>query len=102
MTDAPTIIQAATDSGMLAAVIIAASVTALVALGMMFITLRRRARPSGLRALATAGLALGVVSIAVGGIVAVQPAVAQTAPPEVAPYVLVSDADDLQLPTLSE
>lgn len=91
-----------TDAGLLAAVIVAASVTALVAVGMMFAALRRRARLTGMRAVATAGLALGVVSIAVGGVVAVQPAVAQSAPEETAPYVLVSTSDDLQLPTLAE
>lgn len=102
MTDAPTIVQATTDSGLLSAVIVAASVTALVAIAMMFVALRKRSGRTGLRGAATAGLALGVVSIAVGGVVAVQPATAQTPAGPAAPYVLVSDADGIQLPTLAE
>lgn len=102
MTDAPTIVQAATDSGLLSAVIVAASVTALVALAMMFVALRTHTGRSGLRGAATAGLALGVVSIAVGGVVAVQPATAQPAHDKAAPYVLVSNVDDVQLPTLAD
>lgn len=95
-------VAAGPDAGLLAAVIVAASATALVAIGMMIVALRRSRRLSGIAGVATAGLALGVVSIAVGGVVAVSPAAAHAAPDEASPYVVVSSTDvDSQLPTLA-
>lgn len=92
---------AAPDSGLFAAVIVAAGVTALVALGMMLFGMHRSSRLTALRGLATAGLALAVVSIAVGGVLAVSPTSAQAALEEVGPtYVVTSDEADVQLPTL--
>lgn len=96
--------SAAPDAGLFAAVIIAAGVTALVALGMMIFAMHRNARLTGLTGLATAGLALGVVTIAVGGVLAVSPTVAQAVPDDAAPYVVTTSSDepDVQLPTLAE
>ena len=101
LVSAPT---SAPDSGLFAAVIIAAGVTALVAMGMTFFAMRRTARLTGTRVLAAAGLGLAVVSIAVGGVLAVSPSSAQAAPDQAAPYVVIPSGDDLdvQLPTLSE
>lgn len=92
------------DSGLFAAVIVAAGVTALVALGMMLFGMHRSARLTALRGLATAGLGLGVVSIAVAGVLAVSPASAQAAPDQTGPTYVVTSHDDpgLQLPTLSD
>lgn len=91
----------APDSGLFAAVIVAAGATALVALGMMLFGMYRSSRLTALRGVATVGLALGVVSIAVGGVLAVSPTSAQAAPDQTGPtYVVSSDAVDLQLPTL--
>lgn len=89
------------DSGLFAAVIVAAGVTALAALGMMLFGMHRSSRLTALRGLVTAGLALGVVSIAVGGVLAVSPNAAQAAPDHTGPtYVVSSDEGDSQLPTL--
>jgi formate hydrogenlyase subunit 3/multisubunit Na+/H+ antiporter MnhD subunit len=89
------------DAGLFAAIIVAAGVTALVALGMMVFGMYRSSRLTALRALGTAGLALGVVSIAVGGVLAVSPSPAQAAPEQAGPtYVVTSDEVDTQLPTL--
>lgn len=94
--------SAAPDAGLFAAVIVAAGVTALVALGMMLFGMHRNARLTALRGLATAGLGLGVVSIAVGGVLAVSPASAQASSDTSGPtYVVTSDDDPaIQLPTL--
>lgn len=96
------------DSGLFAAVIVAAGVTALVALGMMLFGMHRHSRLTALRGLATVGLALGVVTIAIGGVLAVSPTSAQAAPEPSGPTYVVSSADpaadadtDIQLPTLS-
>jgi multisubunit Na+/H+ antiporter MnhB subunit len=93
---------AAPDSGLTAAVIVAAGVTALVALGMTMFTLHRSARLTVLRALGTAGLGLLVVAAAAIGVLTVSPASAQAAPGDTAPAVstTVDDDLDLQLPTL--
>lgn len=93
---------AAPDSGIFAAVIVAAGATALAALAMMVFGMHRTSRLTALRGLATAGLGLGVVSIAVGGVLAVSPASAQAAPDQSGPtYVVTSDDEpSLQLPTL--
>ncbi|WP_395640555.1 hypothetical protein [Pseudolysinimonas sp.] len=91
---------AAPDAGLFAAVIVAAGVTALVALGLMLFGMHRSARLTVLRGLATAGLGLGVVTIAIGGVVAVSPTSAQAAPEQSGPTYVVSSDDDLQLPTL--
>ena len=90
----------APDAGLFAAVIIAAGVTALAALGLMIFGMHRNARLTVLRGLATAGLGLGVVSIAIGGVLAVSPSSAQAAPEQTGPTYVVSSNDDLQLPTL--
>ncbi len=92
----------APDAGLFAAVIVAAGATALAALGMMLFGMHRSARLTALRGLATAGLGLGVVSIAVGGVLAVSPASAQATPDQAGPtYVVTSDDDpSVQLPTL--
>lgn len=92
----------APDAGLLAAVIVAAGVTALVALGMMLFGMHRHARLTALRGLATGGLALGVITIAIGGVLAVSPSSAQAAPePSGATYVISTGEPDLQLPTLA-
>jgi hypothetical protein len=91
----------APDAGLFAAVIVAAGVTALVALGMMLFGMHRSSRLTALRGLATAGLALAVVSVAIGGVLAVSPTSAQAAPDQTGPtYVVTSDEADTQLPTL--
>jgi len=94
--------SAAPDAGLFAAVIVAAGATALAALGMMLFGMHRSSRLTVLRGLATAGLGLGVVTIAVGGVFAVSPTSAQAAPDQSGPtYVVTSDDDpDIQLPTL--
>lgn len=94
----------APDSGLFAAVIVAAGATALAALGMMLFGMHRSARLTVLRGLATAGLGLGVVTIAVGGVLAVSPTSAQaTTDSSSGPtYVVTSDeGPDIQLPTLA-
>lgn len=90
------------DTGLFAAVIVAAGVTALVALGMMLLSMHRSARLTVLRGLATAGLGLGVVAVAVGGVLAVSPSSAQATTDTTGPtYVVTSNDDpDIQLPTL--
>lgn len=93
--------SSAPDSGLFAAVIVAAGVTALVALGMMLFGMHRHARLTAFRGLATAGLALGVITIAVGGVLAVSPTSAQATPDQAGPtYVVTTDDPDIQLPTL--
>jgi hypothetical protein len=89
------------DAGLFAAVIVAAGVTALVALGLMLFGMQRTGRLNVLRGLATAGLSLGVIAIAIGGVVAVSPTSAQASPEQNGPtYVVSSDQPDIQLPTL--
>lgn len=90
----------APDTGLFAAIIVAAAVTALVALGLMLHGMHRNARLTARRGLATAGLGVGVVTIAVGGILAVSPSSAQAAPEQNKPSYVVSTDGDLQLPTL--
>jgi formate hydrogenlyase subunit 3/multisubunit Na+/H+ antiporter MnhD subunit len=98
---AAALVAPAPDSGLFAAVIVAAGVTALVALGMMLIGMHRHSRLTALRGLATVGLALGVVSVAVGGVLAVSPTSAQAASDLSGPtYVVTNDDPDIQLPTL--
>jgi hypothetical protein len=98
---ATTAAAAAPDAGIFAAVIVAAGVTALVALGLMLFGMQRTGRLNVLRSLATAGLSLGVIAIAIGGVVAVSPASAQASPEQNSPgYVVSSDEPDIQLPTL--
>jgi hypothetical protein len=89
------------DVGILAAVIVAAGVTALVALGLMLIGMHRTARLTVVRALGTVGLGVGVVVIAVGGVVAISPTSAQAETPSKGPTYVVSSQDDIQLPTLA-
>lgn len=90
----------APDSGLFAAVIVAAGVTALAALGLMLFGMHRNARLTALRGLATAGLGLGVVSIAIGGVLAVSPTSAQASPEQSGPTYVVTSDDETQLPTL--
>jgi formate hydrogenlyase subunit 3/multisubunit Na+/H+ antiporter MnhD subunit len=98
---AAALVAPAPDSGLFAAVIVAAGVTALVALGMMLIGMYRHSRLTALRGLATVGLALGVVSVAVGGVLAVSPTSAQAASDQTGPtYVVTTDDPEIQLPTL--
>ena len=78
---------------MFVALIIAVGVTALVAVAMMLVTLRRSARLTLARGMASAALAFAVVIIAVGGVVAASAQPAQAAAPS-GPVVT-----DLQLPT---
>ncbi|MEO5534465.1 MAG: hypothetical protein ABIR17_04960 [Pseudolysinimonas sp.] len=90
------------DSSIFAAVIVAAGATALVALGMMFFGMRRTHNLTGLRALATVGVAVAVISVAIGGVFAVSPAPAQASPNDSSPTFTYSttDSPDIQLPTL--
>ena len=98
----------APDSGLAAAVIFAAAVTALVALGLMLLGLHRNARLTIAHGLATGALALGVIGIAVLCIVASSPEPAQ-ATSDQSPTILTTDTEDeglvdgedIQLPTLS-
>ncbi len=94
----------APDAGLFAAVIVAAAVTALVAVAMTFFGMHRTSGLTGVRVLAAAGLGVAVVGIAVGGVLAVSPSSAQAAPDQAAPYVVTASDDGLnvQLPTLSE
>lgn len=94
----------APDAGLFAAIIVAAGVTALVALGMMLLALHRSSRLTLLRAIGTAGLALGVVAVASLGVVAVSPTSAQAGPNGGGPPVSepVDDGLDIQLPTLPQ
>lgn len=90
-----------TATGLPAAMIVAAGVTALVALGFMLGALRRRQRLTIRAITASAGAALAVVGLAVGGVVAASPDPAQAAPEPANRYVVESgDPFDLQLPTL--
>jgi FtsH-binding integral membrane protein len=90
------------DSSLFAAVIVAAAVTALVALAMMLFGMQRTHNLTGLRALATAGIAVAVISVAIGGVFAVSPSPAQASPNDSAPTFTYSttDSPDIQLPTL--
>ncbi len=78
---------------MFVALIVALGATALVALAMMLVTLRRSARLTVARGMASGALALGVLAAAATGIVAVSTQSAEAAAPS-APLVA-----DLQLPT---
>ena len=101
MSAALTTAATAPDAGLFAAVIVAAGVTALVALGIMIFGMQRSGRLNVLRGLGTAGLSLGVIAIAVGGVVAVSPSSAQASPEQNSPTYVVTSDDDIQLPTLA-
>lgn len=91
------------DSGLSAAIIAAAGVTALVALVMMGVGLYRSNRLSFVQAFGTAGLALGVIAVSTFGVLAVSPDSARASGDEQAPgidYVVEDEGPDLQLPTL--
>jgi len=93
------------DLGLAAAVIIAASATALVALVMMVVALHRSQRLTVFRGVLSVSLALGVVGLGVGGVVALSPAPAQAAPEKAgvpAPASPEAEFGELQLPTLSD
>jgi hypothetical protein len=94
-------LSAVPDVGIFAAVIVAAGVTALVALGLMLVGMHRTARLTALHALGTVGLGVGVVAIAVGGVVAISPSSAHAETPSNGPTYVVSSHDDIQLPTLA-
>jgi len=78
---------------MFVALLVAAGVTALVAVAMMLVTLRRSARLTLVRGLASAAMGVGIVAAAAIGVVAVSAQPAQAAETR-APVVA-----DLQLPT---
>lgn len=92
----------APDSGLSAAVITAAGVTALVALVMMGAGMHRRRRFTLPQALGTASLALGVVAVSTLGVLAVSPESAQASGDEQPPGIsyVVEQGPDIQLPTL--
>lgn len=95
---------AAPDSGLPAAVILAAGVTALVALVMMGVALHRRRRFSLPQALGTVALALGVIGVSTVGVLAVSPDSAVATGDEPPPGItyVVEPGPDIQLPTLSD
>jgi hypothetical protein len=78
---------------MFVALLVAGGVTALVAVGMMLVTLRRSARLTVMRGLASAAMGVGIVAAASLGVVAVSAQPAQAVAPH-GPVVA-----DLQLPT---
>lgn len=89
------------DPGLLAAVIIAAGVTALAAVGMTLAALHRTSRLTVLRTLSGAAVGLAVVGVAALGLVAVAPGSALAdVVDDGAPTVTVDDEVDIQLPTL--
>jgi len=77
---------------MFAALIVALGATALVAVGMMTVTLGRSSRLTVGRGVASAALALGVVVAATTGVLALSAQPAQAAAPTISTI-------DLQLPT---
>ncbi len=91
------------SAGFPAALVVAVGVTALVALGMMLTALHRSSRLTIGRGLLTGTLALGVVGVAAGGVLALSPASAQATPATGNTYVVVDTGEewDVQLPTLS-
>ncbi len=74
----------------------------IAALAMMLFGMQRTHNLTGLRALATAGIAVAVISVAIGGVFAVSPSPAQASPNDSAPTFTYSttDSPDIQLPTL--
>lgn len=91
------------SAGFPAALVVAAGVTALVALGMMLAALHRTSRLTVGRGILTGTLALGVVGVAAGGVLAVSPSSAQATPEVGNTYVIVDTGEewDIQLPTLN-
>lgn len=89
------------DAGLVAAVLVAAGVTALVALGMVLARVARRSGITLRHTLASAAAGVGVIAAVVLGVAAASPqsAVAETEPG--APVYVVSDQADAQLPTLA-
>ncbi len=94
--------SAVLDPGLLAAVIVAAGVTALAAVGMTLAGLHRSARLTAVRSLGGLAVGLGVIGVAALGLVAVAPGSALAEPADdAAPVVSTVDDDlDIQLPTL--
>ncbi len=86
---------------LLAAVIAAGGVTALVAIGMMILSLRRSARLTAARGALSLALGVGVIAIAGFGVAAVSAQPAQAAPDRSGPAVVQPTvvAPELQLPT---
>jgi hypothetical protein len=90
-------------SGIPAALIVAAAVTALVALGMMMTALHRRSGLTIVKSGTSLVVGLAVVGIAVLGVVAVSPTSAHATPDDEPPAASVEQTElvtDLQLPTL--
>jgi hypothetical protein len=77
---------------MFVALLVALGATALVAIGMMLVALRRNARLTIARGLVSLGLGLGVVAVVATGVLALSAQPAQAAAP-------VNSVVDLQLPT---
>ena len=104
MSDALAQVPAAiSTSGLPAALIVAAAVTALVALGMMMAALHRRSVLTIVKSGASLFVGIAVVGVAVLGVVAVSPTSAHAVPHDDVPAVSVEQAEqvtDLQLPTL--
>jgi len=93
--------QAAPDTGLFAAIIVAGGATALVALGMMLLGMHRSSRLTVLRTLGTAGLGIGVIAVAAVGVLAVSPGSALADSSENAPATTtIDEGPDIQLPTL--
>lgn len=94
----------APDAGLSAAVIVAAGVTALVALVLMGAALHRRRRFSLPHVAGTVTLALGVIGVSAIGVLAVSPDSAQAIEDDVPPGItyVVEQGPDIQLPTLSD
>jgi hypothetical protein len=105
MSDALAEVPAAISmSGLPAALIVAAAVTALVALGMAMAALHRRSGLTLVKSGASLFVGLAVVGIAVLGVVAVSPSSAHATPDDDPPTASVEESQlvtDLQLPTLA-
>lgn len=94
----------APDAGLSAAIILAAGVTALVALIMMGAALHRHRRFSLPQLAGTVALALGVVAVSTVGVLAVSPDSAQASDDDTPPGIryVVEPGPDIQLPTLAD
>jgi len=86
----------ATDSGLLAALLLAGGVTAAVAIGMMIAKQYRTARLTASRGVLSVSLGLGVLALAGLGIMALSPVSAQAVVPVSSTSSTVTD---VQLPT---
>lgn len=89
------------DAGLVAAVLVAAGVTALVAIGMLLAHVARRSGVTLRHALASAAAGLGIVTAVVVGVLAASPQSAAAEAEPAAPVYVVSSDADAQLPTLA-